>query len=141
MTKQKMVTKVFNSLYPLMFKDYLNSGGSTYSHEGKRTEGFAVGGYADNNEVSYVEFGDLELNDLYWFKHYVQKVVEKYSDKLAKSRYFIGTWHDAENDMLVIDLVRVFEKEFQAVEIAQHRNQSHIFDLGSQNLIKVKNHV
>ena len=135
--RAKMVAKQFNALYPHMLDDYLKNGGSTYSYEGKRTEGFAVGGYTKANEAFTLPDEKLALNDSYWFKHYVSRVVEEYEHLLNNEYYYIGTWHDKALDLLTIDIVRVFKDKDEALKIAKHREQSHIYDLSSSEEIKV----
>ena len=135
--RAKMVTKQFNALYHHMLNDYLKNDGSTYSYEGKRTEGFAVGGYTKGAIAHTVPDEELRTDDSYWFKHYVSRVVEEYEHLLNNEYYYIGTWHDKALDLLTIDIVRVFKDKDEALNIAKHRGQSHIYDLSTSELIAI----
>lgn len=128
--KERMVTKQFNPLYRHMFEDLLSTGGSTYSYEGKKETGFAVGGFGKNHY--HVEAKGLGQGDLLWFTNVVRKVVEEYPHLLSQNNYYIGTWLDPELNTLFIDIVRVFADKDEARNAAFLNDEKVIYDLGTK---------
>ena len=132
---EKMVAKQFNTWYPYMFDDLIKSGGSTYSYEGRKKSGIAVGGYSKNGH--HVDAKDLKKLDRLWFIHHVRRVVEEYEHLLSQQNYYIGTYLDSDLNVLFIDIVKVFVDKDEAMLQATNNGQRCVYDLATGKYYKV----
>ena len=122
-----MVAKQFNSWYPHMFTDVLKSGGSTYSYEGRKISGYAVGGFSKVQH--HVEILDIAQGDLLFFTNMVRKVVEEYEHLLSQQNYYIGTHYLEEIGVLFIDIVKVYQDKDEAISVGNENQQVSIYSI------------
>ena len=122
-----MAAKQYNPLYKHMFNDLLKDGSSTYSFEGKRDKGIAVGGYSKTKH--HIEAKNLSEKDLLWYTNIVRRVVEEYTHLLELQTYYVSTHVDTELNTLFIDIVRVFNNNESAFEAGRNNKQRLVYDI------------
>lgn len=108
----------------------IKDGGSTTDKQGNAVKaGFSVATHEGSGKI--IDGRRVTPQD-------IQEFIQKNKAELELDNRSLGTWYDADNNKIHLDVITVVPTEKEAQKIARENNQISIYDLGKGQEIKTK---